>query len=354
MRPYCLATFLVLATVGPVQAQEEHAERGGEEAGRVALAIHGGCCVRDRERFEADPELEQAYRDALAQSISAGHEVLKAGGSAVGAVEAAILVMEDSPLFNAGKGASYTREGTVELDATIMNGNTMRAGGVGAVRRVRNPISLARTVMEETPHVLVVGEGAGALAQEMGVPWVPESYFYTERKWKELLERLERQVPFGTPIPRSVPPPAQDDPADTARWGTVGAVALDADGNLAAGTSTGGRITKRPGRIGDSPIIGASTYANNETVAVSTTGLGEIHMVLLTAKEISSLMQYRGMSVEEAAEDAVKVQLVKLGGGGGAIAMDNEGNIAMPFTGEGMFRGWVREDGQIEVRIFDR
>ena len=163
------------------------------------------------------------------------------------------------------------------------------------------------------------------------------------------------KVPYGTTIPSSARrPPTPDDPADTGLWGTVGAVALDADGNLAASTSTGGRITKRPGRVGDSPIIGASTYANNETVAVSTTGLGEKHMVLLTAKEISSLIQYRGMSVEAAAEDALKVQLVALGGGGGVIAMDKEGNIAAPYTDNGMYRGWVRQDGRIEVRIFDR
>ena len=325
-----------------------------QETRRFALAIHGGCCLRSREGLEANPAREQAYRNALTESLSAGYAVLRAGASAVEAVEAAIMVMEDSPLFNAGKGASYTRDGTVELDATIMNGKTMRAGGVGAVRRIRNPIGLARLVMEETPHVLVVGEGAGALAQEMGVPWVPESYFYTERKWNELLERLELQVPYGTSIPRSGRSPAPDEPADAGLWGTVGAVAIDADGNLAAGTSTGGRITKRPGRVGDSPIIGASTYANNETVAVSTTGLGERHMVLLTAKEISSLVRYRGMSVEEAAENTIKVQLVALGGGGGAIAMDNEGNIAMPFTGAGFYRGWVREDGRTEVRIYDQ
>jgi beta-aspartyl-peptidase (threonine type) len=366
VRQHFLATFMILATVGSVEVQEEHGRfelptaasiamrRSEQKARRFALAIHGGGGVRDREEFEADPELERAYRDALTESLSAGYGVLRAGGSAVEAVEAAIVVMEDSPLFNAGKGASYTREGTVELDASIMNGKTLRAGAVGAVRRVRNPISLARIVMVETPHVLVVGEGASALAQEMGVPWVPESYFYTERKWNELLKRLELEVPYGTPIPRSRSQPREDDPADSGLWGTVGAVALDADGNLAAGTSTGGRITKRPGRVGDSPIIGASTYANNETVAVSTTGLGERHMVLLTAKEISSLMRYRGMSVEDAAENAVKVQLVSIGGSGGAIAMDKAGNIAMPFTGDGMYRGWVREDGRIEVRIFDR
>jgi beta-aspartyl-peptidase (threonine type) len=328
----------------------------GAPARPFALAIHGGGGVRSREEFAANPKLEAAYRDGLRRSLSAGYEVLKAGGSAVEAVEAAIMVMEDDPLFNAGKGASYTSDGTVELDAAIMNGKTMRAGGVAAVRRIKNPISLARIVLEQTPHVLVVGEGANALAQERGMPWVPESYFYTEDKWNELQERLTRQVKFGTPVPPASDsarrPP--DDPSDRHLWGTVGAVALDAQGNLAAGTSTGGRITKRPGRVGDSPIIGAGTYANNNTVAVSTTGLGEFQMVLLTAKEISSLVQYRGMSVTDAAENAVKVQLVQLGGSGGAVAMDRSGKIAMPFTGDGMYRGWVREDGKIDVRIFDK
>ncbi len=321
---------------------------------RFALAIHGGGGVRDPEEFAADPELERAYREVLAAALSAGYQVLAAGGSSVEAVEATINVMEDSPLFNAGKGASYTRDGTVELDATLMDGATMKAGGIGAVRHVKNPISLARLVLEETPHVLVVGEGASALAREMGMPWVPESYYYTERKWTELLDRLEMDVAYGAPMPRRGGGGAEDEASDPGLWGTVGAVALDAHGNLAAGTSTGGRIMKRPGRVGDSPIIGASTYANNEIVAVSTTGLGEKHMVLLTAKEIASLMAYRGMSVEAAAANAVKEQLVALGGGGGAIAMDKDGNIAMPYTGQGMYRGWVREDGRIEVRIYDR
>ena len=318
---------------------------------RFVLAIHGGAGARSPEEFQKDPELEKAYRDTLAESLKAGYGVLKTGGSSVEAVEAAIMVMEDSPLFNAGKGASYTREGTVELDSCMMNGKTMRAGGVGAIRHVKNPIRLARMVMEKTPHVLVVGEGAVAFAQEMGVKWVPESYYYTERKWNELIERLEKETPYGTAIKRSGNPPDEDDPG---LYGTVGAVALDSEGNLAAGTSTGGRITKRPGRVGDSPIIGASTYANNRICAVSTTGLGEKHMVLLTAKEISSLMAYRGMSVEEAADNAVKEQLVALGGGGGAIVLDAEGNIARPYTGRGMYRGWVREDGTITVRIHEQ
>jgi L-asparaginase / beta-aspartyl-peptidase len=281
--------------------------------------------------------------------------VLSAGGSAVEAVEAAINVMEDSPLFNAGKGASYTTDGTVELDASMMDGRTMKAGGIAAARHIKNPISLARIVLEKTPHVLVAGEGVTALAQEMGVPWVPESYFYTEEKWNELIERMNRQIPFGTRMPAGSPGQdrLQEDPHDTKLWGTVGAVALDGHGNLAAGTSTGGRITKRPGRVGDSPIIGASTYANN-IVAVSTTGLGEKHMVLLTAKEIASLMSYRGMSVQEAADYALKKELVDLGGSGGAIALDKNGNFATPYTENGMYRGWVQGDGVIEVRIYER
>jgi beta-aspartyl-peptidase (threonine type) len=216
-------------------------------------------------------------------------------------------------------------------------------------------------VLEKTPHVLVVGEGVTALAREMGVPWVPESYFYTERKWNELLERLNLKVPFGAPLPgrgdttgtgrmTTLPP---DVPGDPLRFGTVGAVALDAAGNLAAGTSTGGRITKRPGRVGDSPIIGAGTYAN-DICAVSTTGLGEKHMVLLTAKEIAVLMAYRGMSAQAAADHALKVELTALGGEGGVIVVDREGDIAMTYTGDGMYRGWVREDGKIEVRIHER
>jgi L-asparaginase / beta-aspartyl-peptidase len=320
---------------------------------KFTLVIHGGGGVRERAEFAARPGLEKAYRDTLAIALKAGYQVLAAGGSAVHAVEAAINVLEDSPLFNAGKGASYTTDGTVELDATIMDGRTMRAGGIAAARHIKNPISLARIVLEKTPHVLVAGEGVLALAQEMGVPWVPESYFYTEEKWNELLQRMNLKVPFGTPIPRGSTAP-QDDPKDTGLWGTVGAVALDAQGNLAAGTSTGGRITKRPGRVGDSPIIGAGTYANNNIVAVSTTGLGEKHMVLLTAKEIASLMAYKGMSVQEAADYALKTELVALGGSGGAIALDKNGNFATPYTETGMYRGWVRSDGVIEVRIYER
>ena len=367
MRTSAIACLAILLLSGLARGQQTSIAaapvkaKASAEPGRFSLVIHGGSGVMTRAEFDKEPGLEQAYRDTLAAALKAGHQVLAAGGSAVAAVEAAIRVLEDSPLFNAGKGASYTVDGTVELDAAIMDGKAMKAGGVAAARHIRNPISLARMVLEKTPHVLVVGEGVTALAREMGVPWVPESYFYTERKWNELLERLDMKVPYGAPLPgrgdttgtgitRALPP---DVPGDPLRFGTVGAVALDARGNLAAGTSTGGRITKRPGRVGDSPIIGAGTYAN-DICAVSTTGLGEKHMVLLTSKEVAVLMAYRGMSVQEAADHAVKVELVALGGEGGAIAVDRDGNIATPYTGDGMYRGWVREDGKIEVRIHER
>ena len=349
------AGMMTLLLVQAAEAQVEHVNQEGatQQGSRFALAIHGGAGVKTAEEFQGQPGLEQSYRETLQAALTAGYEVLSGSGSAVEAVEAAINVLEDSPLFNAGRGASYTRAGTVELDASIMNGLTMRAGGVGAVRHVANPISLARMVMEDTPHVLLVGEGAVAFAQEMGVRWVPESYFYTEDKWNELIERLENEIPYGAPRRRPQGDPGGTiDVPDYGLFETVGAVALDSHGNLAAGTSTGGRITKRPGRVGDSPIIGASTYANNEICAVSTTGLGEKHMVLLTAKEIATLMAYRGMSVEDAANHALKEELVALGGSGGAIVMDKHGNIAMPFTANGMYRGWVREDGVVEVRIY--
>jgi len=298
-------------------------------------------------------ELEEAYRSTLREALTAGYAILKDGGSSVAAVEATIRAMEDSPLFNAGKGASFTNAGTNELDASIMNGKTMRAGGVAAAQYVKNPITLARLVMEETPHVLLVDEGALTFAKEQGVELRSADYFYTERKWKSLQRRLKENVPYGGQLESAIEDTLlPENENDEDKFGTVGAVALDKAGNLAAGTSTGGRVKKRPGRVGDSPIIGASTYANNQTCAVSTTGLGEKHMVLLTSKEISALMAHKGMSLKEAANDVIMNQLVEIGGGGGAIAIDSKGNIVMPFTGEGMYRGHIKSDGKIVVKIY--
>jgi len=322
----------------------------------IAIAIHGGAGVREAREFEKNPKLKHDYLQKLTESLSAGYGKLINGESSVDAVEAAVRVMEDSSLFNAGRGASYTCLGTHEFDAAIMNGSTLRAGGACSVESVKNPISLARRVMERTPHVLLAGAGALAFAKEQGVELMPPEYFYTERKWQSLQRRLKENVPYG----------AQGDGKETGRdfhstdtetdedkFGTVGAVALDKNGNLAAGTSTGGRVTKRPGRVGDSPIIGAGTYANNEICAVSTTGLGEKHMVILSAKEIASLISYRGMTVGEAAEDVIMKQLVSIGGSGGAVAMDRLGNIAMPYTTNGMYRGYIREHQDGVVKIFD-
>ena len=321
-----------------------------------AIAIHGGVGVREKTEFEKNSGLEKAYRDKLGESLSAGYEKLTRGGSCVDAVEAAIRVMEDSPLFNAGKGASFTSAGTHEMDAAIMDGSTLNAGGICTVSSVKNPINLARLVMEKTPHVLLSGEGALSFAQEQGVALMPPEYFYTERKWQSLQQRLKEDIPYGADVGDPELPPAllQGRPEpDEDKFSTVGAVALGKDGNLAAGTSTGGRIKKRPGRVGDSPIIGAGTYAKNGVCAVSTTGLGEKHMTLLSAKEIASLMEYMRMPLEAAANRVILEELVEIGGSGGAVTMDREGHIAMPYTTKGMYLGFVYENGNIVVQIFD-
>jgi len=316
---------------------------------RFGLAIHGGSGVRDRQ--EMTPELERDYCAVLRECLTAGYELLRAGESSVAAVEAAIGVMEDSPLFNCGKGAAFTSAGTNELDASIMNGENLAAGGVAGVKHIRNPISLARLVMEKSPHVLMIGEGAETFAQAQGMELASADYFHTERQWKNLQERLKRKIPYGGKLEPGVPD--SDTEHEYVSHGTVGAVALDSAGNLAAGTSTGGRMNKHPGRVGDSPIIGAGTYASNEACAVSTTGLGEYHMRLLSAREVAVLMIYRGLTVQDALDEVIRKKLVQLGGGGGAVAMDRQGNAAMSFSGKGMYRGSVGPDGRITVAVYE-
>lgn len=351
-RLWLAPSLLVVWLCGAVCGQTPSGETRVSEAS-FGIVIHGGAGVRPRE--EMTPELEREYRAALNQSLTAGYEILKRGGSSLDAVEAAIRVMEDSPLFNAGKGAAFTSDGTNELDSAIMDGKTLKAGGVAGLKHIKNPISLARLVMDKSPHVLMVGDGAEMFAREQNVELVSRDYFYTDRQWKSLLERRKRSVPFGGSLrtTSSLNSPEENDPESRSLfYGTVGAVALDRAGNLAAGTSTGGRVNKKPGRVGDSPIIGAGTYANNEACAVSTTGLGEYHMRLLTAREISVLMTYKGMSVVDAADEVMKRRLVKLGGSGGAIAIDRGGNVAMPFTDNGMYRGYIKSDGKLVVKIY--
>jgi beta-aspartyl-peptidase (threonine type) len=302
---------------------------------KFGMVIHGGAGTI--ERREMTPENEAAHRAGLEQSLKAGYDILQRGGSSLDAVEAAIRVLEDNPLFNAGKGAVFTHEGTNELDASIMDGKTLNAGAVADLQHIRNPISLARLVMEKSPHVMLVGAGAEAFARKMGMQFVDQKYFYTDERWQS----LQKEKAKSSPVPVS----------DKDRHGTVGAVALDKAGNLAAGTSTGGTTNKQFGRVGDSPIIGAGTYANNRTCAVSCTGDGEYFIRSVVAYDISAMMEYKGMPVQAAAQAALDKAL-KLGGTGGLIAIDKEGHFAMPFNTSGMYRGKVGPDGKVTVEIY--
>ena len=301
---------------------------------KCALVIHGGAGTISPE--EITPALERDLRAGLKRSLEAGQGILQSGGSSLEAVVAAVRVLEDDPLFNAGRGAVYTSAGTHEMDAAIMDGRTLMAGAVGGVHGIRNPIVLARAIMEESPHVMLAGKGAEAFAREQGLEIVDEEYFYTERRWQALegVRAAQSRVL-----------------SDADRHGTVGAVALDRDGNLAAATSTGGNTNKLPGRIGDTPIIGAGTYANNQTCAVSATGDGEFFMRTVAGYDLSALMEYGRMDLEGAANTVID-KISTLGGTGGLIAVDGEGNVALPFNTTGMYRGYVDANGRVFVAIY--
>ena len=306
------------------------------------LVVHGGAGTITRANLT--PEMEKQYTEKLSEALKKGHAVLAAGGASLDAVEATIHVLEDSPLFNAGKGAVFTHDGRNELDAAVMDGRTKAAGAVAGVTIIRNPISAARAVMEKSEHVMMVGKGAELFATEAGLEIVDPSYFWTERRWKSLQQELMKET--------QQKPKAEMPDAGERKFGTVGAVALDRAGNLAAGTSTGGMTNKKYGRVGDVPIIGAGTYADNETCAVSATGHGEFFIRWTVAYDIAALMKYRGMSVQQAADEVVMKKLVPVKGEGGVIALDAKGNFAMPFNSEGMYRGWIGEDGEPHVAIF--
>jgi beta-aspartyl-peptidase (threonine type) len=313
----------------------------------IAIVIHGGAGTISRK--DMTPEKDKEYRAALKQALEAGYAVLKRGGKSLDAVQAAIRVMEDDPLFNAGKGAVFDHEGKNELDAAIMDGADLKAGAVAGVQHIKNPIDLARLVMDKTPHVLLIGSGAEEFAKSQGVPLVPQSYFFTQHRWDELQKALKQEQAGKGGSGK------EDYPGTSGHgYGTVGAVALDKDGDLAAGTSTGGLTNKYYGRVGDSPIIGAGTYANSKSCGVSGTGTGEYFIRLDLAKTISDLMLYKGLSVQQAADQLVMRDLVDLGGmdSGGAIAMDRDGNIRMPFNTEGMYRGYIDTQGKEFVAIY--
>jgi L-asparaginase / beta-aspartyl-peptidase len=304
---------------------------------RIGFAVHGGAGTISRK--DMTPELEKAYRAKLEEAVLSGYSVLEKGGTSLQAIERAIIILEDSPLFNAGHGAVFTSAGTNELDASIMDGRTLGAGAVCAVRRIKNPIILARYVMERSPHVIMVGEGAEEFAKQQGMGFVDPAYFHTEKRWKDLERARELEKKRKESKER--------------KFGTVGAVALDRDGNLAAGTSTGGMTNKRFGRVGDSAIIGAGTYANNSTCALSATGHGEYFIRASVTHDISALMEYRQMSLKDAADLVINRKLKQMGGDGGVIGIDRKGNIAMPFNTTGMYRAYINEQGRAVTAIFN-
>jgi beta-aspartyl-peptidase (threonine type) len=309
---------------------------------QFGLVIHGGAGTIERSKLTS--EKEQAYRAGLESSLKAGFDILKGGGYSLDAVEAAVRVMEDDPHFNAGKGAVFTSAGTHELDASIMDGKTLKAGAVVSLKHIKNPVSLARLLMEKSTHVMLDCVGAEAFAKENGVEFVDQKYFFTQERW-DALQRVKAAADGGGSGGRKFMISEQD------KHGTVGAVALDQSGNLAAATSTGGMTNKRPGRVGDSPIIGAGNYANNATCAISATGDGEYFIRATVAHDISALMEYRGLSLQEAAQTVLE-KVEKLGGTGGLIGIDAKGAMTLPFNTSGMYRGQVGADGKFVVNIF--
>jgi len=309
------------------------------------IVIHGGAGTLLKENMS--DEKEKQYLNALETAIKIGHNIIKDGGSSQLAVERTINFLENSPLFNAGKGAVLTSSGTVELDASFMDGKTLNAGAVAGVRTLKNPISAAIKVMENSPHVFLSGEGADQFGKEQGLDIVDQKYFLTKRRIKSLKNVKEKELNNDKiSLINSKEYMNQ-------KYGTVGCVVLDKNGNLASGTSTGGMTNKKWNRIGDVPVIGAGTYANNKTCAVSSTGWGEFFIRNVVAYDISALIEYKGLSLKEAARIVIHDKVAKLGGNGGVIAIDNKGNIAMEMNTPGMYRAHINSQGELTVKIFN-
>jgi len=306
---------------------------------KFAIAIHGGAGTINKDLITSMQEME--YKSALESALQAGENILKANGSSLDAVEAAVTVLEDNPLFNAGRGAVFTHDATHEMDAAIMEGAQLKAGAVTGVSNIKNPVKLARAIMDHSGSVMLAGEGANEFARKMNLPFEPDDYFFSQYRYDQLMKVRDTNT---VKLDHSVSEPK--------KFGTVGAVALDVHGNLAAATSTGGLTNKRYGRIGDTPIIGAGTYANNKTCAVSCTGVGELFIRAVVGHDISCLMEYKGFSLEQACNELVHNKLIKLDGEGGLIAIDAKGNIFMPFNSEGMYRGMKKEGEDFVVKIY--
>lgn len=350
-KKFCLSALLASMLLLPLLS-------AAQQQPQWSIVIHGGAGVIERKSLT--PEGEKQYRASLAAALKAGSDVLDRGGSAIDAVQAAINVLEDDPLFNAGRGAVFTAEGKNEMDSSIMDGATLKAGAVADVTRTRHPINLARAVMEKTPYVMMAGPGADAFSIKAGLEQEEPSYFFTESRWQSLIKQLTQegkplpQRPAGVPAATPLVPVAQiEESPDSHRYGTVGAVARDRNGNIAAGTSTGGLQGKMPGRVGDSPIIGAGTYANNDSCAVSGTGTGEFFIRLGVAREIANLVLFEHKSVQDAADQVIHHELEALHGDGGVIVVDRNGNMAWSFNTPGMFRARLSQGGTPEIKIYN-
>ena len=345
-----VAILVVFACKNESESSQDMAENQTETTTSepsFGIVIHGGAGTILKKNMT--DSLEAAYEAKLEEAIRTGHEILANGGNAMEAVTKTINILEDSPLFNAGKGSVFTNEETNELDASVMDGATLNAGAVAGVTRVKNPIDLAVAVMDDSPHVMLSGKGAERFAEEQGFEMVDPSYFYTENRFKSL-QRVKQKEQTEKDNNASIS--YEEFNMSDYKYGTVGCAALDQNGNLAAGTSTGGMTNKRWNRIGDAPIIGAGTYANNATCAVSSTGWGEFFIRAMVAHDISALMEYKGLSLQEAAREVIQEKVPALGGDGGIVAIDNEGNVAMEFNTAGMYRAHMNADGELVIGIY--
>jgi len=339
--------LIFLACKNDIESSSEEKKSSSKQS-EFAIIIHGGAGTILKKNMTA--EKEAAYTSKLEEAIKVGHAILKAGGTSQKAVMKTIQVMEESPLFNAGKGAVFTHEETNELDASFMDGKTLNAGAVAGVTSVKSPIELAIKVMTDSDHVMLSGKGAAIFAKEKGLEIVAPNYFYTERRFKSL-QRIKGNL--KTEVDHDDKKAAfYDADIKNAKFGTVGCVALDKDGNIAAGTSTGGMTNKRWGRIGDAPIIGSGTYANNLTCGVSSTGWGEYFIRAQVAYDISAQMEYQNKSLKEATTDVIKNKLSKLGGTGGVVALDKNGNMSFEFNTAGMYRASMDDKGKLVVKIY--
>jgi L-asparaginase / beta-aspartyl-peptidase len=318
---------------------------------KYALVIHGGAGTILPD--PANPQKQLKYERAIDTALQLGNAILAKGGTAMDAIEASIRYMEDNPLFNAGKGAVFTNAGVNELDASIMNGKTLAAGSIAGVTTIKNPITTARAVMEKSKHVMLTGKGAEIFAKEQGHLLVPNKYFYTKERW-EGLQRAKKRDQLELDSLKKISYQAYDTSKGytVGKYGTVGAVALDVFGNIAAGTSTGGMTNKKYGRVGDAPIIGAGTYANNATCGISCTGWGEYFIRLVMAKSVSDLMEYKNLTIDAAAAEMIQNKLPALGGDGGLVGLDKDGNITMQFNSAGMYRGYIKSNGDKFIGVF--